>query len=453
VVETVLPGLDLYFSVPVLLRIDVDGVAQVGVEVVEVGDETIKFDILHLNSWEVQVFFGVSWEPGLVPLEVQDDPLVELVERGVAEGSFVVFQGGGCDMVLVQGLVGVTQKVTSVDLEGAVVLAVGTIRIGLDQIAKNIDAFSGVQIDSLAFVLLRNQSNLVVIAIWGTYGVDVASVDGITDSPLVVLDVGVAVSVLVVSGFLTIVVEVLVQMGIVGPGWELQTVRVLQRWIVTSFERYFVVEVLDFAETVGQTFQVVPGQDLLVDEVVLFTTTVAFVVEIFTTQPVRVVDAEVVVERVDADIFSEVRQGLFRVQVQVVPRVVGVDGVTVVVVLFLWTLSLVLLLVFVSLLDDFVVVEVVRVDLVDWGEDNSVSVRTVDDGNGESIQVDSFVDVLTCPNSSLVEGFVVFSIVEELVQSNCLFLVFLVEHGEDLAPWEQSILVDLVVVFGNFGFL
>jgi hypothetical protein len=267
------------------------------------------------------------------------------------------------------------------------------------------------------------------------------------------LDVGVAVGVLVVSGFLTIVVEVLVQMGIVGPGWELQTVRVLQRWIVTSFERYFVVEVLDFAETVGQTFQVVPGQDLLVDEVVLFTTTVAFVVEIFTTQPVRVVDAEVVVERVDADIFSEVRQGLFRVQVQVVPRVVGVDGVTVVVVLFLWTLSLVLLLVFVSLLDDFVVVEVVRVDLVDWGEDNSVSVRTVDDGNGESIQVDSFVDVLTCPNSSLVEGFVVFSIVEELVQSNCLFLVFLVEHGEDLAPWEQSILVDLVVVFGNFGFL
>jgi hypothetical protein len=91
VVETVLPGPDLYFSVPVLLRIDVDGVAQVGVEVVEVGDETIKFDILHLNSWEVQVFFGVSWETGFVPLEVQDDPLVELVERGVAEGSFVVF--------------------------------------------------------------------------------------------------------------------------------------------------------------------------------------------------------------------------------------------------------------------------------------------------------------------------------------------------------------------------
>jgi hypothetical protein len=338
-------------------------------------------------------------------------------------------------MVLVQGLVGVTQKVTSVDLEGAVVLGVGTIRIGFDQIAKNIDAFSGVQIDSLAFV-----------------GVDVASVDGVTNSPLVVLDVGVAVGVLVVSRFLTIVVEVLVQMGIVGPGWELQTVRVLQRWIVTSFERYFVVEVLDFSETVGQTFQVVPSQDLLVDEVVLFTTTVAFVVEIFTTQPVRVVDAEVVVERVDADIFSEVRQGLFRVQVQVVPRVVGVDGVTVVVVLFLWTLSLVLLLVFVSLLDDFVVVEVVRVDLVDWGKDNSVSVRTVDDGNGESVQVDSFVDVLTCPDGSLVEGFVVFSVVEELVQSNCLFLVFLVEHGEDLASWEQSILVDLVVVFGNFGF-
>jgi hypothetical protein len=352
VVETVLTGPDLHFFVFLFLRSDVDGVAQVGIEVIEVGHQTVEFDVLHFNTLVVQILFGVRGKTSLVPLEVQNDPLVELVESGVAKRGFVVFQGGRSDMVLVQRLVGVSQKVASVDVEGSVVVPVGGVRVGLDQVSKNVDSVFAVQVDSLAVV-----------------GVDVTPVDGLTDSPLVVLDVGVAVGVLVVTVPLSIVVEVFVQMGIVGPGWELQTVGVLQRWIVTSLEGYFVVEGLDFTETIGQTFQVVPGQDLLVDVVVLFATLVMFVVEILTTQPMGIVDVVVVVESIDANIFGEVRQRLFRVQVQVVTRIVGPDGVTIVVAMFLSTLvdllSVVLLFVSVRLLDDFVVVEVlVEVSIV-----------------------------------------------------------------------------------------
>jgi hypothetical protein len=189
---------------------------------------------------------------------------------------------------------------------------------------------------------------------------------------------------------------------------------------------------------------------LLVDVVEQLAATVVLVVEFLATQPVGVVDVVVVVEGVEAYIFGEVRQRLFRVEVQVVPGVVSIDGVavetTVFVLVLLSLLSVVLLFVPVSLLDDFVVVEVVRIDFIDWGKDNSIGVRTMDDGNREGVQVDSFVDVLTGPNCSIVEGLVVFGVVEQSVQSYSLLELFLVEDRKDLAPWEQPVLIDLIVV-------
>ena len=70
-----------------------------------------------------------------------------------------------------------------------------------------------------------------------TYSVDISSVDGITDSSFIILDVGVAVSVLVVSVPLSIIVEVFVQVGIVGSHWKLPTIGVLQRRVIASFEK------------------------------------------------------------------------------------------------------------------------------------------------------------------------------------------------------------------------
>lgn len=84
-VETVLTCPDLHFFVFLFLRSDVDGVAQVGIEVIEVGHQTVEFDVLHFNTLVVQILFGIRGKTSLVPLEVQNDPLIELVESGVAE--------------------------------------------------------------------------------------------------------------------------------------------------------------------------------------------------------------------------------------------------------------------------------------------------------------------------------------------------------------------------------
>ena len=75
----------------------------------------------------------------------------------------------------------------------------------------------------------------------------------------VVLDVAVAVSVFVGAVFLAIVVEVLVEVDVVGSDWEMQTVGVRQRWVVPGVERYLPVEMIDFSITMRQTLQIVPS--------------------------------------------------------------------------------------------------------------------------------------------------------------------------------------------------
>jgi hypothetical protein len=183
--------------------------------------------------------------------------------------------------------------------------------------------------------------------------------------PFEVLDVRVAVGVLVEAVLLAVVVEVLVEVSIVGPCGEIETVGVTERWVVPSFERNFPVEVFNFAKTMRQTFQVVPSQDLLVHVVEKFAAVVCFQIEFFTAHPEGIVQVVVIVERVDTDVFSEVGQRLFGVQIEVVPRIVGEDDSVVVVSA---TLSVVHLFVVLRLLDNFSIVEVVRVDFVNWGK-------------------------------------------------------------------------------------
>jgi hypothetical protein len=284
-----------------------------------------------------------------------------------------------------------------------------------------------------------------------TYSVDVAQIDDIADPPFVVFNVGVAVDVSVVAVLLTIGVEIVLQFSEVGPGWELETVGVDQRWVVPSFQRNFPVEGLDFAETVGKTFQVVPGQDLLVHVVEKFAAVVCFQIEFFTAHPEGIVQVVVIVERVDTDVFSEVGQRLFRVQIEVVPRIVGEDDSVVVVSA---TLSVVQLFVVLRLLDNFSIVEVVRVDFVNWGQGVVVSVRTVYQSNREGVKEHSFADVVPGPHGGLVEGFPVVGIVEQLEQSNGWFQVFLGESREDFSPLESLAITPVVVeLFDNFRFL
>jgi len=101
VVKTVLAGADLECLVIEFLLVDGDGVAQVGVVVIEESDKTVNLDVLNLNSFEVKLFLLVSSFVVLVLVEVVHDPLVHLPEHRVAEGGLEVFQSGWDNLVLV----------------------------------------------------------------------------------------------------------------------------------------------------------------------------------------------------------------------------------------------------------------------------------------------------------------------------------------------------------------
>jgi len=105
VVETVLVGADLEGVLVEFFFVDDNGVAEVGVEAVEVGDELVDLDVLDFNAFEVELLVAVLWLVGLVLVEVAEDAGVHLVEHGVAEGSFEVFEDGWCDLVHIEWVV------------------------------------------------------------------------------------------------------------------------------------------------------------------------------------------------------------------------------------------------------------------------------------------------------------------------------------------------------------
>jgi len=248
---------------------------------------------------------------------------------------------------------------------------------------------------------------------------------------------------------LTVVVVVLAEFNPVWSLWEGQTGWVDEGWGVAGFEGFFVVVHLDFAFVVGKTFQVVTGQELLVEVVVFFTAVVAVDVNVVVVEPEGTVQVVVVVVGVDSYVFGVVRKRLFWVDVQVVAGVVSSDGVGV----FLLFLLAVHLLVVLGGVDNFGVVEVVGVDFVDWWQDDAVGGWVVQDGDGEGIQEHSLVDVVAGPDGGLVEGFVVLGVVEHSEESDGLFQVFFVEDGEDLVSWKDIIVVIVEELFYYFWFV
>jgi hypothetical protein len=452
VVETLLGNLYFEAILDEFLRSDVNSIAQVGVEVVEVGDERVKFDILHFNTLVHQVVLVVIMlMVRLVPDEVRQQFLVELVESRIPERSFKVFKSRRVELEIGQRLLGVAEQVTGEHLEGAVVVIVGRVWITLDQIAQNIQTMMREQLDCLTRFLQHYHQPKPKYPELVSYSVRISAVDDVMNPPFEVLDVRVAVGVLVEAVLLAVVVEVLVEVSIVGPCGEVETIGVTERWVVPSFERNFPVEVFNFAKTMRQTFQVVPSQDLLVHVVESLTTVVVLQIEFLAAHPEGIVQVVVIVERVETDIFHVVRKGLLRVQVEIMPGVVGVDDL---VIILRTLLARVHLLVVLRLLDHLSTVEVVRVDLVDRRQREVVSVRTVDQGNRQRVHEHAFVDMVPGPNGSGVEGLVVVGIVEQLEQGDGLFQVFSMEHGEDLAPREKlTVLPVLVELFDYFRFL
>lgn len=395
----------------------VDGVGEVGVENVEVGDQWVEFSAGYFNTWEVKFFVFVRWKVRLVFLEVHDDLLEELVEDWVTKRGFEVFEDRWSKLVFIQRIVRVAKEVTSEELEGSVELGVWRIWVGFDQISQDFKAMFVIKINFLS-----------------VFGVNESLVDGIADPSFVILDEGVRPGVFLVveSVALVSVVVFVVQMYVGRPAWEFQTVGVLEGWIVSSFDFVIVVEVWDFSVSFSNTFQVITGQDLLMDVVELFSAVWVLDVEFFGIHPEGIVQVVVVVERVYTNIFSEVREVLFWVQVHVPASVVGVNGVSLVSAAFL-VFTMVQLLVFLGFVDDFGWEEVIWVDFVDWWQDETFGVLTVDDGNRQGIYVHAFVDMFTCPPGGLVESFPVLGVVEDLEESDSFLQLIFVEDGEDFS--------------------
>ena len=131
---------------------------------------------------------------------------------------------------------------------------------------------------------------------------------------------------------MNLVVLVLREVTVPWPGREVQTVGVGQGWPVAGVEGPVVVVVLDFAQIVGQTLQVVSVEELLVTVQVLLTTEVLGPAEFLAAHEPWELATEEEVVAVETDVLREVVQTLLVVVLvrQVEVRVVVRDDVRVV---------------------------------------------------------------------------------------------------------------------------
>jgi hypothetical protein len=172
----------------------------------------------------------------------------------------------------------------------------------------------------------------------------------------------------------------------------------------------------------------------LVQIVVLLPASVVLQLELISIHPEGIVDVAVVIERVQPHILQIVRQRLFFVEVQIIPRIVGVDRIHL-------SFPLVRLFVSLRLLYILTVEKIKRIDLVDRGQDKIESVLAVDQSSRQRVQEESFVDVTPGPDCRFVKRVEVASVVEQFEESDRLLQVVMVKNGEDFASGQQPLFV------------
>lgn len=127
------------------------------------------------------------------------------------------------------------------------------------------------------------------------------------------------------------------------------------------------------------------------------------------------------VERIESNIFGEVRQRLLWIQVQIIPRIVTEFGVYV----HCSILDERLFVLFQSL-NHSTVKEGAGEDFVDGRDDHTVCIRSVTESDAKGVHEHALVNIHPGPNGSLVECIPVFGIIEDLEESNGFFEVVLV---------------------------
>lgn len=90
--------------------------------------------------------------------------------------------------------------------------------------------------------------------------------------------------------------------------------------------------------------------------------------------------------------------------------------------------SVPLLLVFLSLVDDFSWEEVVRIDFINRRENDSMGVWTVDDSDGEGVNINTFVYMVASPDCALIESIPVFGVIQDFEESYSVLKMIFVEH-------------------------
>lgn len=386
--------------------LNVDGIADVGVEVLEIGGQAFG----HVNGIDLDALEGVVsllvLGEGLHQMPVvADQLLVDLVEDGVAQGGFVVHQQAGEALVVVAVVVALVDNETVQLVQAAVEVLVDTVGVTLDDVAQLVDH-------------LHVELLVLVDPVHDTLGVHLDELD-----------------VLEVVAVIEAVVVVAVPLG--------HSVVVAQVAGVAGFGRHVHVECGHLAEIVGQTLHVPTGQQLPVDVQVQLTTTILVQDMLLTALgPEGVVQVEVVVEGIEADILQVVGQVVVVVQRAVGIRVVGPDHHIVDVVHLLDVVEAVHLVVL-SPFEGLAVEEAPWVDLVVSGQDNSLHVVTEDGGDGEGVDEHLFVDVLASPVDHMLEGLPVLGKVKKTHQTHNILLVAFVHHRPDLVVAEGMVLPQL----------
>ena len=416
-----------------IVNLNIDGVGDISIEAIEIGDQFVDLDGLNLDSWEGDLLISVVLKVILeFPVQI-DDAFVQLVEHWVAERGLELLQNAWDDLVIFEVLDGSSEEDLAVDFQIAEETNVDGIWVGLDNVAQ---VFNGLWLGQIDLVAAgQNNESLV---------------NGITNATLVVLN------------FLNqMVVALSEELIMVVSCWEWNSVVVVHIWVISGLDWCVPCEFWDCSQIVGQTLQVVTGQKLLVMEKVELSTTVLVQVEFFASHPVWEICLEVVVPSVQTDIFSEVRHLLLWVGVHVPEKLIkeqlvsylvqfrrenlpssivggNCDGVDILDLLHaIESLHLVL----VSLLDDLRVEEIVWVDFIDGWNLNSLQVLAMEDGGGQCVHEHAFVDVETSPGHDLVESFPILGIVEDVEEGDDLLLLDFIQNGEDFIEIEETMMV------------
>uniref|UniRef100_A0A1B0D917 Hemocyanin middle domain-containing protein n=1 Tax=Phlebotomus papatasi TaxID=29031 RepID=A0A1B0D917_PHLPP len=388
-----------------IVDLNINGVGDVSIELVEVSYELVNLDILNLDTGEVDLIDCVGWQLVLeLPVEL-DDFLVQLVEEWVTHGSFVLFQHTWHNIIVTEVVDGATEEHLGKTHDVLVVAGVKDCTRTVVQILAR-------------YYLERLSNDLGHIPEFSWY------------EPIY-------------TGYYP---NLRYYNGVYFPSrpnyynfyteenyFDVDTLWTYEQRIRDAIDLGFIylpdgthVDLTkpDSIEYLGNLIQSNPDSDI-------------------PCRPSRRDSPCGSSSSVKANILSEVGDLLIRSGVNVPAGVVGWDddGVDIFDLLHaIESLHLVLL----SQGDDIAVEEVIGVDFVDGREFKTSKVGTMEDGSGQGVDEHAFVDVETGPDNALVECVPVFGIVEDIEERHNLVLVSIFEHREHFIERKHSVLVDAV---------